>query len=276
MKTSSVRWIASLVGLCGAVAWTAHAKPHATPTPTPTENAKPSPGSLTPGPQAAVVSVTLARWLLEQDGGKDALLLPISEAIHSISGFFVRQIDPHDPGDARMIQLLGTSMDGVLPAMNKSDSTARAATFPDAVAATFEAALVAKLKENPEVTMIPTEPTVPVRHGESYPAFRVIQKANGKTFYLGVTLYETSARNGVAEAIRLQPVETAGMVTTDGSCLLVAVETNGKPGKEAAYLNWELLDLTHLFVRAAITFEASQNAVHAPDALLNDGRKGRD
>ena len=252
---------------CGAASGGLHAKPKGKPAPA---------ADSSPAPLAADGSAVLARWLLQQDGGKDALVLPLGDVVHAVSGMNVRPVDPHDPADASLIQTLGGVMDGVLPLMNKPDSPARLAVQPGGVADAFEAALAARFQENADVTLVAAEGSAPVRRGGGYPAFRVIQKASQKAFYLGVTLYETRARNSLARAVRIVPGEAAGVVTTDGACVLVAVETNGKNGKEAAFLNWEILDLTKLSVRAAMTFEANQNAVHTPEALLNDGRKGRD
>ena len=110
----------------------------------------------------------------------------------------------------------------------------------------------------------------------SFPDVRVLDAASGKSYYLGVALYPTGGREAAVQALRFDPVDAAARFTDDGSCLLVAVEDNGKTGKDIAFLNWELIDLTKLPVRVVTTFTATQQDAHPPGAVLNDGRKGRD
>ena len=258
------------------LAATVHSRPRANP---------PAPSGAGPGrgvtdrasaslpPESAA---TLARWLLLQNGGQDAPVIPLVQVLQAAAGKAALPVDRSNPTDAAVINRLGGLLDGVLPSMNKPESAAHEARDTEQLTAAFEQALSGKLGECPDFVVAPNPETAPPRRTGSYPVFRCTDKASGKSYYLGVTLSPAGARDSVAPALRIEPESVAHVFTTDGACLLVAIESNGKLGKDAAFLNWELLDLTKLPVRAAITFTAAQDVVHAPDALLNDGRKGRD
>ena len=261
------------IAACLGIVVMAQAKPHPKPTPTAAEASPPAAehASAPPNPDGSSV---LAHWLLQQDGGAQALVLPLLQVMQAASGKTLSPLDRANPTDAAMVNRLGAALDGVLPSMNKADSSAHTTERSDEIAAACEDALAAKLGGSAEVSI--AVPTAAGARAGSYPAFRVTDKVSGKSYYVGVTVYQTDARVTPARALRFEPAEAAGLLTSDGACVLVAIEYNGKFGREAAFLNWELLDLSKVPTRAAVSFEAGQDAVHAPDALLNDGRKGRD
>ena len=259
--------------LCGFLTGTLSAKPPAAPEKKTTPAATPAP------PAANGSSDPLAHWLLQQDGGRDAISLSLADVLRAATGKNVLPIDPVNPADAAVIAKLGNVMDRVLPGMNKPESAAHAVGRTDEVAAFFEDALRAFAATVPgwSCPPAPDDAAVSALHTPAgFPAVRVLDAASGKSYYLGVALYSTGGREGAARALQVQPADAAATMTGDGSCLLVAIETNGKTGKEIAFLNWELLDLTKLSVRVATTFEATQGDVHPPGSVLNDGRKGRD
>ena len=79
----------------------------------------------------------LARWLVQQNGGKDAIRLSLAEAIHAATGKNVVPIDPANPADAAVIAKLGSVLDRVLPGMNKPESSAHVVSRMDEVTAFF-------------------------------------------------------------------------------------------------------------------------------------------
>ncbi len=242
------------------------------PSPEPAPTASPIPAA----PDAAPNFV--ARWLLQQNGGKDAVSLSLADVLHAATGKNVLPIDAANPADAAVIAKLGGVMDRVLPGMNKPESPAHVVSRPDEITAFFEDALRAFVVTTPGLSCpAPSDEAAAATHtAGGFPAIRLLDAASGKSYYLGVTLYPTGGREGAVRALHLHPASAAARMTEDGSCCLIAIETNGKTGKEIAFLNWELLDLARLQVRVATTFEATQGDVHPPGTLLNDGRKGRD
>ena len=105
----------------------------------PVARATPKP-SATPAPDATVTD-PLAHWLLQQDGGKDAVALSLGEVIHATTGKSVSPFDPANTADAAFLVKLGIVMDRVLPRMNRPDSSAHAAARlgeADEIAARFE------------------------------------------------------------------------------------------------------------------------------------------
>ena len=239
--------------LCGLANAPLFAKPPKKPDPSPMP---------TPALAAAGAPASFVHWLLLQNGGPDAVSLPLADVIQAATGKRVLPIDPGNPADAAVIARIGGVMDRILPGMNKPDSPAHAVGRLEEVAAFFEDALGAF---NATATV-----------GSGFPAVRLGDPTSGKSYYLGVTLYPTGGRDAAVRALRLDPVAAAGRMPEDGACLLVGIEYNGKAGKEIAFLNWELLDLAKLPVHMATVFDASQGEAHPPGAVLNDGRKGRD
>ena len=241
--------------------------PEPTPAPTPTPAAEPS----TP-------PNSLARWLLQQNGGKDAITLPLADVVRAATGKNILPIDPASPADAAVIAKLGGVMDRVLPGMNKPESPAHVVGRTDEVVAFFEDAVRAFAATVPGFSC--PEPAAdaafPARAAGSFPSVRVLDSASGKSYYLGVTLYLTGGRDAAVRALRFHPGEASARYTEDGVCLLISIEFNGKTGKEIAFLNWELIDLAKLPVHLVTTFEANQGDTHPPGTILTDGRKGRD
>ena len=249
--------ILGVVGCCLSVV-TSSAKPPRKSSPEPVSAATPAPSpASSPGP----ASDTLARWLLLQNGSKDAIGLSLAEVIRAATGKNVLPVDPANSADAAMIVKIGGVMDRILPGMNRPESPAHVVSRLDEVTAFFEDALGSF-------------------NGTSaaggFPAVRLVDAASGKSYYLGVTLYPTGGRDAAVRALRFDPAEAAGRLTEDGACLLVGIEYNGKTGKEIAFLNWELIDLSRLPVHLATVFDASQTDTHPPGTVLTDGRKGRD
>ena len=89
-----------------------------------------------------------------------------------------------------------------------------------------------------------------------------------------MTLYPTGG-DPAGDALAFSPA-AASRLPADGCCLLVGIEQNGKPGREIAFLNWEVLDLARLTVRFRPVFQAARHDALRPGAVLTDGRKGRD
>ena len=108
-----------------------------------------------------------------------------------------------------------------------------------------------------------------------YPACRFSDASSGRTYYLAVTLFP-SGGDPAGDALTFAPETAGSRIPADGCCLLVGIEQNGKPGRDIAFLNWEVLDLSRLPVRYRPVFQASRHAALLPAAVLTDGRKGRD
>ncbi len=263
---------------CVVVSWFPTATLSAKPTATPPRKTALDPAPTAPPvlpPEASPNPV--ARWLLQQNGGKDAISLSLADVLRAATGKNVLPIDSLNPASAAVITKLGGVLDRVLPGMNKPESPAHVVGRTDETTAFFEDALRALIATVPGLSCPPpADETAAAHTAGGFPAVRVLDAASGKSYYLGVTLYPTGGREGAVRALLLHPDAAAARMTEDGSCLLAAIETNGKTGKEIAFLNWELLDLTRLQMRVITTFEATQADVHPPGALLDDGRKGRD
>ncbi len=238
-----------------------------TPTPPP---AAPAGASIADGP--------LVHWLLQQNGGKDAIAVPLADLVLAVSGRNVLSVDAGNPADAAVVAKLGGVMDRVLPGMNKPESPAHVVGRLDEVTAFFEDAIRSFAATVPGLSCpgVPGEEALMTHVAGAFPAFQVLDAASGKTYYLGVTLYPTGGREAAVRALRFDPMDAAPHLPVDGACLLVAIEHNGKTGKDIAFLNWELIDAAKLQTRVAVTFEATQSDVHLPGTVLNDGRKGRD
>lgn len=239
-------------------------KPVATPAPAP------APGE--PGVDP------LARWLLQQNGQPDAIALPLGQVVHAATGRQVTPFDPTSPEGVAFSKWFSALMDRVLPQINRPDSPARAAARlaePDEVAARVEDEIRTVARDfaafrSPRVENADS-------HGRSYPALRLLDTTNGKTYYLAVTLHGGGGeREAAARALRFDPLEGRQQITADGCCLLVGIEYNGKLGGDIAFLNWDVVDVANLPVRVAVTFEAGGGDVYHPGAILTDGRKGSD
>ena len=229
----------------------------------------PSPTPAATGDPAA--ELALARWLVQADGGPDPILLPLAQVVRAATGKSVLPFDAANPADAAALAKLGAALDGLLPRMNRPDSPAHlaaAAGDATAMAARFEDELRSALGVAPA----PAEETAADR---SYPAFFLADPAHGRNYYLAATLYP-SGGEPAGSALALSPGVAAGRMPADGCCLLVGIEHNGKPGRDIAFLNWEILDLARLQVRFRPVFQAARRDALQPGAVLTDGRKGRD
>ena len=258
--------VPATLGLAAVLAATLiSAKPPAAPR-------KDAPG---PTPSPAVTAdpaaeLALARWLVQADGAPDPILLPFAQVVRAATGKAVPPFDATNPADAAMLAKIGTALDGLLPRLNRPDSSAHATALlgdADVVAACFEDELRTALGA---AAVTAKEPPA----GRSYPAFSVTDAAHGKNYYLAVTLYPTGG-DPAGEALTFSP-GAASRLPADGCCLLVGIEQNGKPGREIAFLNWEVLDLARLTVRFRPVFQATKGDALQPGAVLTDGRKGRD
>lgn len=249
------------------------------PTPVPRAKAADSTGGTPSKPdQAAGTAVPLARWLLEQNGGPNSITISLGQVLQAATGKTVLPLDRKDPQAASFLKLVGGGLDGLLPLMNKPGSSAHSATDADHAALAFGTALAEKLSQTKDLTVQNPPSAAPGLSGE-YPLFVVSQGEEQRTYCLGVSPFSTAAvdHEGSRRAIGLRPADLAVLPLRDGSiCLLILIETNGKTGKEAAFLNWELLDAATLPVQAVMTFEGTRDAVHVPAAKLDDGRKGQD
>lgn len=258
--------LSSLLLLVVLVVHQAEAKPRPSP---PAEVAKPTPPKTGEDP-----AVPLARWLMTQDGGPNAICLPLGAVIEAATGKPIIPFDRKDPADAAFAKLLGEKLDAVLPLMNKPESSAHRGASDVAIGAAFADALADGLKSAAGMTITGTKIPAGVPAG-SYPAFSVATGDNGRSYGIGIHVFTTEGRDKTMHALSVRPETAAGLTASNG-CLLIAVETNGKTGQEAAFLNWELIDVSSLPVRATISFEGTQEAVHTPGAKLDDGRKGND
>lgn len=238
------------------------------------------PPAASPSPTAAPDKSTTnptAAWLLQQDGGKDAIALPLAQVVRAATGKQVVSFDPANPEYASFLKWFGALMDRVLPRINRPDSPAHAAARlaeTDEVAARVEDEIRNVMRDfaafrSPVVTNADF-------HGRGYPALRMVSATSGKTYYLSVTLYASGEREKAVPAFRFDPGESLRQITADGYCLLVGIEYHGKLDGDIAFLNWDVTDVSAVPVRAAITFRADAADVYHPGAVLTDGRKGSD
>ena len=211
------------------------------------------------------------RWLLLQNGGPDAISVPWPELVRAATG---KQVTALDAADAAFTAKLGAALNQTLPRLNRPDATLRADTIltsTETAARVANALRVALSAAGGLTVSDPAEPS-----GSTYPAVRCVDAASGRNYCLSIALYPSGGREGALPALTFRAAEGAGRIDADGCCLLVALEDNGKTGRDLALLNWELIDLAKVSVRCAVGFEADENAVHQPGAMVTDGRKGRD
>ena len=269
MKSPALRSLPVVLGLAAVLAATLiSAKPPASarkdspaPTPPPAADAPPDPAA----------EPALARWLVQADAGPDAIVLPFAQVVRAATGKTVLPFAATNPADAAALAKIGAALDLLLPRMNRPDSsahTAAAAGDATVVAARFEDELRTALG----VTSTPKDEP---RADRSYPAFLLADAASGKAYYLAATLYPTGS-DPAGAALDFSPGAASARIPADGCCLLVGIEHNGKPGRDIAFLNWEVLDLSRLPVRFHPEFQVSRHDALQPGAVLTDGRKGRD
>ena len=233
-------------------------------------------------PNNARVNPTAA-WLLAQDGGKDAITLPLGEVLHALTHQPILPFDPANPDDAAFLTKLGGVMDRVLPLMNRPDSPTHAAARAgkvDEIAACFEDEIRSVAHGTPGFT--PQDYTKALTPGRGYPAAHLVDAKSGKSYYLAVTLYPEGKRENatrtddIGEAMWVLQGPAIRQIIAGGCCLLVGVEHHGTPGEDLTFLNWDVTDVANVPVRAAITFQAEASDVYHPGAVLTDGRKGSD
>lgn len=224
-----------------------------------------------------------AAWLLEQNGGKDAITLPLGEVLHALTHQPILTFDRANPDDASFLAKLGGVMDRVLPRMNRPDSTAHAASRAakiDEVAASFEEEIRATVRGTPDFT--PQDAASARIPGRSYPSVHLVDAKSGKHYYLAVALYPEGKREdatrtaSAGEAIQVLQGQAVRQIVAGGCCLLVGIEYRDAPGGNVAFLNWDVSDVANVPVHAAVTFQADAADVYGPGAVLTDGRKGSD
>ena len=171
----------------------------------------------------------------------------LADVVLAATGKTVLPIDPANPADAAIIAKIGNVMDRVVPGMNKPESPAHVVSRMDEVTAFFEDALRAFLGTVPSFSCpAPSDEALPPRRippvGSRPCACSTSPAGNPVTW--ASPCIATGSRDAAVRALHLIPADAAARVTEDGICLLVAIETNGKTGKDIAFLNWELLDLS--------------------------------
>jgi hypothetical protein len=243
--------------------------------------AKPPPRKETPSPtpppltsQAAgedETEMALARWLVQSDASPAGVRIGFSQLVLAATGRRVLPFEPTKPAMAAMLAKIGAALDTLLPRLNQPESSAHAAaSLGD------DAAVVARIDEelrNALGTATP-EPAAAASPG-AYPAVRLADDASGQSYYLGATLFLPGAHPEGA-GLCIIPDTCARRMPADGCCLLVGIEQNGKRGKDLAFLNWEIVDLSRIKLRFTPAFRATTQDALPPSAVLTDGRKGRD
>ncbi len=241
----------------GAVGKPPLAKPDAHPSPTPT------------APAADGSSAPLLRWLLLQNGGPAAAAVSFPDIVRVVNGHQIVPLDAGNAPDAAILAQLGAVLDTLLPRLNRPDGALRTVPALTSLEATTRVADELRGALDGKAEAVTTADALcPVLHWTETPG--------GRTCHLAVATYPTGGKDGSLRALSLRAADLAGQITTDGPCLVVGVEHNGKTGRDLALLNWELIDLSRVSLRCALTFETDADGLHVSGATLGDGRRGRD
>ena len=248
---------AVLAPCAGAIGKPPLAKPDAHPSPAPT------------APATDGSSAPLLRWLLLQNGGPAAAAVPFPEIVRAVNGRQIVPLDTSNALDSAVLAKLGVALDSLLPRLNRPDGAFRTApvlTNPEAaarIADELRGALDGKAETAASADAL-------------CPVLRWTETPGGRTCHIFVATYPGGGKEGAFRALSVRAFDLAGQITVDGPCVLVGVENNGKAGHDLALLNWELIDLTRVSLRCALTFETDTGGLHVPGATLGDGRRGRD
>lgn len=215
------------------------------------------------------------RWLLLQNGGPEAVTVGWPELVRATTGKQVSPLDPAHPIDATITARFGTALDLILPRINRTDGALRTQALLTSAEISSRSAEQLRTALMTAATTVAGLSDTPLSEG-SYPDFRCVDVASGRTYYFSVALCPPGGREAALRALTYRANEASKRITADGCCLLIVIEHNGKAGTELAFLNWELIDLAKVSVRCAVRFEADENALHQPGTVIADGRKGRD
>ena len=218
--------------------------------------------------------------MLEQDGGPAAVSVSWSELIRETTGRQITPFNMSDPADAALARKIAAAMDNVLPRLNRPDGPVRSAKRLGMIPSLVDDEVQAALTELAGVSCEAAEENIPTTLGNgnssAYPTFRLVDQGSHRACHLSVTYCPMDQHESKRSLLSVNPQVMAARITSDGTCMLVVLEHNNKPGTELVFLNWELIDLGQEKIRMQTTFEATADEVLLPNAMVLDGRRGRD
>ena len=226
----------------------------------------PSKADVRPSPSPSAVadggSASLLRWLLLLSGGPEAAAVSWPELVLTAGGKQISPLVPANAPDAALLAKLGASLDALLPKLNRPDGPLR--TQPPLTSVEIAARIADELR-----AALPAADALG-------PVLKWNDNPTGRTCYLVVAPYSAGGREGALHTLTVRAADLAGQFTTEGACLAIGIEHNGRLGRDLAFLNWEAIDLARVSLRCAVTFETDASGLHAPGATLADGRRRRD
>lgn len=217
----------------------------------------------------AADSDALIQWLLED--GRDLKSVPFSEVVRATSGRKVIPVDAKREADRALLAGLGLALDRALARLNKPDSPAQKQRRINEVSSHFETAIREEINAMPGFSCELPRTAAGSIQRSGYPDLRVVEKAGGRVVYLDPKLYEKGNRESSLRTFYFEPKRETNKILEDAHHLLVGIEHDGREGGIWRFLQWELVDLSHLRVRLKAEFQGSNRDLYKPEAIVGRG-----
>lgn len=207
------------------------------------------------------------------NGGGTYKDVDFSALIETSTGNRVLPVDPNDPVDAEILDLVNGALQKVLAKFNKPDSVTHQESRINEVSSYFEEALLTELDLAPELICGYPRTAEGNLQRAGYPDLMIRHLESGRVVYLDPKLVEEGSLDSSLRTFYFTPRRETNKVLHDAHHLLVGIEHDGNTGKWK-YLRWHLVDLARFQVTLKAEFQASNRDLYRPELLIGTWEAG--
>ena len=214
--------------------------------------------------------LSISQLVASSDG---VLEVPFSRVVEEVSGKRILPFEAGNPAHLEVVDTIGSALDGVLDQMNRHGSPAKGHRRINEASRSFENALKASLNALPGFRAEIPPDSQGHRRRSGYPDLRLEHLASGTVVYLDPKLYEKSAETSSLRTFYFTPRSSTNKVREDALHLLLGISHDGNDGNWE-FLQWKIVDLSHLTVRLKPEFQASNRDLYTDEMAIRQGGKG--
>jgi len=210
----------------------------------------------------------LVKQLLLEDLGTRKFSFP--QVVRSATGHTVIPFDSQNPHHQRVAKEIADAITHTIKLLNAADSPVKKLSRINEASRYFEDLLRARLDAQPDLTC-----SVPMnnqgKHQRSgYPDLLITHLPSQTKFYLDPKLFSKKLRSSSLRTFYFEPRSKTMKIQHDAVHFLLGISHDGNDGNWT-FLQWELVDLSHLNVRLKAEFQASNKSIYRKAAIIKTG-----
>jgi hypothetical protein len=207
------------------------------------------------------------------NGGGTYKDVSFSTLIETSTGNRVLPMNPAEPVDGEILEIINTALEAVLKRYNQPDSETYQESRINEVSAYFEEALLEELDRAPELMCGYPRTAEGNLQRAGYPDLMIRHIESGRVVYLDPKLVEEGSLKSSLRTFYFTPRIETNKVLHDANHLLVGIEHDGNTGKWK-YLRWHLVDLAGFKVTLKAEFQASNRDLYRSELILDSREAG--